>query len=90
MAPDKPAVVLSGQSDPAGQLALIGRPAPVPAGATAAWISERMAWLYDLAPGDTFALPLPGAPRLFVAGVWRDDARQFGAVALAGVQISCG
>lgn len=83
MAPDKPAVVLSGQPDPATALQLIGRQAAVPAGATAAWISEPMAWLYGLAPGDTFALPLPGAPRLFVAGVWRDYARQFGAVALA-------
>ena len=32
MAADKPAVVLSGQSDPARSLALIGRPMAVPAG----------------------------------------------------------
>jgi putative ABC transport system permease protein len=83
MAADKPAVVLSGQHDPAGSLALIGRRQAVPAGATAAWISEPMAWLYDLEAGDTLILPLPGAPKLFVAGVWRDYARQFGAIALA-------
>ena len=83
MAADKPAVVLSGQQDPGTSLALIGRQVAVPAGTTAAWISEPMAWLYDLAPGDTLTLPLPGAPQLVVAGVWRDYARQFGAIALA-------
>ena len=49
---------------------------------TPAWISEPMAWLYGLKPGDTLTLPLPGQPQLVVAGVWRDYARQFGAIAL--------
>jgi putative ABC transport system permease protein len=83
MVADKPAVMLMGEADPAGSLALIGRRQAVPAGATPAWVSEPMAWLYDLEAGDTLTLPLPGAPKLFVAGVWRDYARQFGAIALA-------
>jgi len=46
-----------------------------------AWISEAMADLYHLAVGDALALPLGGTAHLFrVAGIWRDYARQHGAV----------
>lgn len=46
-----------------------------------AWISEAMVDLYGLAVGDTLALPLGGAAHRFrVAGIWRDYARQHGAV----------
>jgi putative ABC transport system permease protein len=84
--PDRPPLILSGQpvrADPAASLPLIGRPVPVPAGALAVWVSEPMAWLEDLSPGDTLTLPIGGAQRpAFVAGIWRDYARQFGAVAI--------
>jgi putative ABC transport system permease protein len=45
------------------------------------WISEAMADLFGLAVGDTLALPLGGAAHRFrVAGIWRDYARQHGAL----------
>jgi putative ABC transport system permease protein len=46
-----------------------------------AWISEAMADLFGLGVGDAVSLPLGGAARNFrVAGIWRDYARQHGAV----------
>ncbi|WP_229487572.1 FtsX-like permease family protein [Pseudoduganella lutea] len=46
-----------------------------------AWVSEAMADLYRIAPGETLRLPLAGtAVPFFVAGVWRDYARVSGAV----------
>ena len=48
-----------------------------------AWISEAVADRYGLAAGDTITLPLAGARHPFVvAGVWRDYARQHGAIAV--------
>jgi putative ABC transport system permease protein len=91
VAADRPAVILSGQpirADPASSLPLIGaaRPLPdeaLPDGALPVWVSEPMAWLEGLSPGDTLVLPVGGAQRrLYVAGIWRDYARQFGAVAM--------
>jgi putative ABC transport system permease protein len=47
------------------------------------WISEAMVDLHGWALGDEVELPLAGRSRPFaVAGVWRDYARQHGAVAL--------
>jgi putative ABC transport system permease protein len=47
------------------------------------WISEAMALLYELAPGAGFDLPLAGrAVPVTVAGVWRDYARQSGAIVI--------
>ena len=88
LAPDRPAVIMTGQAidaaDPGGTLLLIGDAVAVPAGETPVWVSEPMGWLYGLKPGDRTALPLGGTMRpVFVAGVWRDYARQFGAVAMA-------
>ncbi|WP_188946411.1 FtsX-like permease family protein, partial [Polymorphobacter multimanifer] len=83
LSPDAPAVVLSGQpvrADPAAALPLIGAPLPVPTGAVPVWVSEPMAWLNDIEAGDRITLPLVGP--VFVAGIWRDYARQFGAVAM--------
>ncbi len=87
LSPELPAVILSGQpvnaADPGARMPLLGDPVPVPAGETAAYISEPMGWLYGLAPGDHVTLPLAsGKQRVFVAGVWRDYARQFGAITL--------
>nr|WP_310523473.1 FtsX-like permease family protein [Polymorphobacter sp.] len=84
LAPDKPAVILTGQPDPATTLPLIASPLPVPSGQTAIYISEPMAWLYGHQPGDRITLPLAGKSHpVFVAGIWRDYARQFGAITLS-------
>jgi putative ABC transport system permease protein len=48
-----------------------------------AWISEAVGDRYRLAPGNRIALPLAGARQPFVvAGVWRDYARQHGAIVI--------
>jgi putative ABC transport system permease protein len=53
-----------------------GDPAPV-------WISEAMVDLYGMQLGRRVTLPLAGQRVTFtVAGVWRDYARQFGAVVI--------
>lgn len=45
------------------------------------WISEAMVDLYGWQPGQSVALPMPGKPEKFtVAGIWRDYARQSGAI----------
>jgi putative ABC transport system permease protein len=47
------------------------------------WVSEVAAAFYGLRPGERVSLPIGPAPRLFtVAGVWRDYARQNGAIAI--------
>lgn len=68
-------------------------PVPVPAGRIAVYVSEAIVDLYGVRPGAdwpalsrAFGLQAPHAgrtaPVFFVAGVWRDYVRQFGAVAL--------
>ena len=55
----------------------------MPDDAPPAWISEAVADLYNLAPGARIDLPLGGQVRhFFVAGIWRDYARAFGAVVI--------
>ena len=71
--------------DPARSLPLVGEALPVPEGATGVYISEAVADLYGLRSGRDWpalaqAFQTPG--RFFIAGVWRDYARQSGAVAL--------
>ncbi len=47
------------------------------------WLSEPAARLYKVASGDRFDLPIgPGPVRGYVAGVWRDYARQQGAIVI--------
>jgi putative ABC transport system permease protein len=68
---------------PQRQLPLTGRTLSAPADAIPVWISEPMLDLYRLAVGQRIALPLAttgDTPRFFVAGVWRDYARQHGAL----------
>jgi putative ABC transport system permease protein len=87
LAPDRPPVSLIARvvSGPAGGLPLLGPSLPVPAGQTPVWVSEPAARLYRWRPGDRIVLPIAGvAPRVFVAGVWRDYARQYGAIAIDG------
>ena len=95
--PARPAVALLSRTvgNAARSLPLVGEVWPVPAGAIAIYVSEPMVDLYDAAPGRYFkplsdvfakntngAAPATGAATFFVAGVWRDYARQFGAIAI--------
>ena len=83
--PARPAVVLIARAidDPAKALPLVGELVALPAGAVGVFVSEAMVSLYGAAPGTTLALPLAGrATPVFVRGVWRDYARQHGAVAM--------
>ncbi len=97
MEPSRPAVALLSRTigDAARDLPLVGEPLPVPAGAVAIYVSEPMVDLYGALPGSTFkplsdvfatapdGLTQPaGATVFFVAGVWRDYARQLGSVAI--------
>jgi putative ABC transport system permease protein len=68
------------------QLPWIQGPVPAPAGSTPVYVSEAVAQLYGVRSGQEWpllaqALPSPEA-RIFVAGIWRDYVRQFGAVAM--------
>lgn len=48
-----------------------------------AWVSEAVVDLYGVQPGAPLTLPLAGRPQTFVvAGVWRDYARQQGAIVI--------
>ncbi len=60
-------------------------PLPVPQGLIGVHVSEAAAQLYGLQPGqrwDALQPAFPTAPGFFVAGIWRDYVRQFGAVAM--------
>jgi putative ABC transport system permease protein len=85
--PAQPAVALIARplADPARSLPLVGDLVAMPAGETAAYVSEAMVALYGASPGTRLRLPLPNgqSARVFVRGVWRDYARQHGAVAIA-------
>jgi putative ABC transport system permease protein len=81
----RPAVVLVARplADPAAVLPLLAAPLPAPAGAVGVFVSEAMVSLYGAAPGQPFVMPVAGTPRtLWVRGVWRDYARQFGTVVM--------
>lgn len=88
LAPARPPVALMARdmADPAQSLPLVGPLQALPPGATAAYVSEGMARLYDLRPGQRTTLPLPDGRRIevLVRGVWRDYAHQHGAVVLHG------
>ncbi|RZL88770.1 MAG: FtsX-like permease family protein [Variovorax sp.] len=65
-------------------LPLLGDALPVPAGQTGIYVSEAMAELHGAKPGALFE-PLSKAfvgNTFFVAGVWRDYVRQFGAITM--------
>ncbi len=88
--PARPNVALIARPlpDPARALPLVGELAPAQAGLTSAYVSEAMVSLYGAAIGSRLQLPLPGSSgegrieTLWVRGVWRDYARQHGAVML--------
>jgi len=71
----------------ARQLPITGALAEPPADAIPIWVSEAMVDLYGFTPGRRVALPLgddaaQATLRFLVAGVWRDYARQHGAIAI--------
>ena len=90
LAPTRPSVTLIARTidgdDPRRSLPLVEQTSKLPPeGAIPIWVSEAMVDLYAYAPGTTVALPLgakPGDARFFVAGVWRDYARQFGSIVM--------
>jgi len=88
LSPSRPAVaLLSRQVDPrhpGRRLPLTGLPlVPAPDEPPPIWVSEAMVDLYGFRTGSLVALPIAGRPVTFlVAGVWRDYARQYGAVVM--------
>jgi putative ABC transport system permease protein len=84
--PARPAVVLIARAidDPAKALPLVGELVPLPSDALGVFVSEAMVSLYGASPGTRLALPIGagGSTTVFVRGVWRDYARQHGAIAL--------
>lgn len=69
--------------NPGATLPLTGASAAPPTDATPAWVSEAVVDLYGARVGGTLDVPLAGrVQRFFVAGVWRDYARQTGAIAI--------
>jgi putative ABC transport system permease protein len=86
--PDRPAVTLLARPFEGGRprpaLPLEGREILPPSGTPPpAWLSEAASDLLRVSPGDTITLPLGGATRTFtVAGIWRDYARQHGAIVI--------
>ena len=86
--PARPRVVLLARDidrrEPAARLALVGATvAPAADAPPPAWVSEAVADARSLRPGDVLTLPLAGRNAMFtVAGVWRDYARQQGAIVI--------
>lgn len=83
--PMRPAVALLARDGAAGaRYPLVGRGYERRAGdPPPAWVSEAASDAYRWRPGDRIELPLAGARRPFVvAGVWRDYARQHGAIVI--------
>jgi putative ABC transport system permease protein len=84
--PARPAVTLIARTldADARALPLLGSAVPAAPPLPSIWVSEPMARVYGLAPGARYALPLPDGRRIdtLVRGVWRDYARQHGAIAI--------
>jgi putative ABC transport system permease protein len=83
--PARPAVtLLAGPADAARILPLVGQPAVVDkSNGPPVWVSEVAAELYGWRAGDEVYLPLGESSwRFVVAGIWRDYARQNGALAI--------
>ncbi len=86
--PDRPPVTLTvspiDPAHPERTLPIMAQTHSLLSGAAPVWISEPMARLYGRRIGDRLLLPLAGRRQpVVVQGVWRDYARQFGAVAIA-------
>ena len=88
LAPDRaPVLLLARELDERPveqQLPLTGKPLVPPAGNVPIYVSEAMVSLYGFEPGTVRQLPLHGdMKQAFVAGVWRDYARQTGAITMS-------
>jgi putative ABC transport system permease protein len=89
MSTERPAVTLVTRQldNPQAALPLLQAALPrsqLQAGEVAVFVSEAMVSLYGATPGSVIELPLAGSTvKARVLGVWRDYARQFGAVAMA-------
>ena len=69
----------------AARLPLTGKTVAVPENQLGVWVSEPFADIYRVQPGDMLSLPIGNTPtpvRALVAGIWRDYARQHGAIAI--------
>lgn len=93
--PARPAITLIARplTDPARELPLIGQALPVPSGQIGIYVSEAMVDLHDARQGTVFTpmsrffealapVKPTQAATFFVAGVWRDYARQSGSVVM--------
>ena len=83
--PARPSVGLVARPlpDAAQGLPLLAAPLPPHATLPGVYVSEAVTALYGVAPGQTMTLPLGSASvKVQVLGVWRDYARQFGAIAI--------
>ncbi|MEY2617149.1 MAG: hypothetical protein RL522_151 [Pseudomonadota bacterium] len=83
--PALPAVALLARplDDPARTLPMVDAPRPVPPGRIGLYVSEAIIDLYGVLPGQGFerlSRAFESHPDFFVAGTWRDYARQSGAV----------
>ncbi|WP_019140584.1 FtsX-like permease family protein [Noviherbaspirillum massiliense] len=86
--PTRPAVALIARpidaADPGKRVPIAGptlRPDRIPEGVLPVWVSEAMVDLYGYRLGQEIELPVGGAARrCIVAGIWRDYARQSGAI----------
>ena len=85
LAPGRPAVSLIAQplARPVLAVPLVGPALPARPGEISVYVSEAMVALYGSTPGSLLTLPLGGqAVQVRVLGVWRDYARQFGAITI--------
>ncbi len=87
IAGDQPpvALIVRPLADPAAELPLAGEVVATPAGAVPVHVSQAVVALYGARPGTAWSLPLPDGrlQPVFVASVWRDYARQSGAVMMS-------
>ncbi len=87
--PDQPEVWLQARTlgeRPEQALPLVAPPLALPPGELGVFVSEAVVALHGVQPGQRVTLPMmnrAGKPlQVWVRGVWRDYARQFGAIAM--------
>jgi putative ABC transport system permease protein len=91
--PDRPPVQLIarpvGRGSGGPPLVLIDSGPQLPSSAIPVWVSEPASRLYGWTSGQTISLPIgTGQGRFEVAGIWRDYARQQGAVVIRDTDYS--